>query len=259
MTLCCGKCHKSFINLSGAYIVAMVTRSFPIPMQEQGGAAPPALPLLLREVAGFAHTRMRATFAPPVPLEIDGRGKDVFVIPGFLASDRTTARLRRSLEKARFRAHGWGLERNLGVDADIFDRIDRQFDRNGISEPATLIGWSLGGTIAREYAKRAPHRVSRVITLGSPFSAHPRANNAWRVYEFVAGHKVDNPPVQAVLHEKPPVPTFAFWSARDGVVAPDAARGRNGETDYATELDCSHMAFVADPDAIRAIAHAIIS
>lgn len=237
----------------------MATTPLSILAAHEAHAMPPALPLLAREVAGFAATRIRATFAPPVRLDVEGRGQNVFVIPGFLASDRTTARLRRSLDQAGFRAHGWGLGRNGGVSPDLFEQIDRQFDHNEIDSPATLVGWSLGGVIAREYAKRSPHRVSRVITLGSPFSAHPRANNAWRVYEFVAGHKVDNPPVEAVLHEKPPVPTYAFWSARDGVVAPEAARGRIGEADHATELDCSHMAFIADPNAIRMIARAIVA
>lgn len=237
----------------------MATTPLSILAAYEARAMPPALPLLAREVAGFAYTRIRATFAPPVQLDVEGRGRNVFVIPGFLASDRTTARLRRSLDQAGFRAHGWGLGRNGGVSPDLFEQIDRQFDHNEIDSPATLVGWSLGGVIAREYAKRSPHHVSRVITLGSPFSAHPRANNAWRVYEFVAGHKVDNPPVKAVLHEKPPVPTFAFWSARDGVVAPEAARGRLGEADHATELVCSHMAFIADPEAIRAIARAIVA
>lgn len=237
----------------------MATTPLSIPVAHDASVPPPHLPLLAREVAGFAATRIRAAFAPSVQLEVDGAGHHVFVIPGFLASDRTTTRLRRSLSKAGFRAHGWGLGRNSGFSSDMFDRIDRQFEQKGVESPATLVGWSLGGVIAREYAKRSPHHVSRVITLGSPFSAHPRANNAWRVYEFVAGHKVDNPPVEAVLHEKPPVSTHAFWSARDGVVAPEAARGRLGEADRASELDCSHMAFIADPEAIRAIARAIVA
>lgn len=237
--------------------MATIPRAIP-GLQTTPVHAPP-LRLLARELAGFAYTRTRATFAPPVALDVEGNGCEVVVLPGFLASDRTTARLRRSLDQAGFRAHGWGLGRNGGVSVDLFEQLDRQFDRKGIDRPATLVGWSLGGVIAREYAKRRPNRVARVITLGSPFSAHPRANNAWRVYEFVAGHKVDNPPVEAVLHEKPPVPTFAFWSARDGVVAPDAARGRLGEVDHATQLDCSHMAFIADPDAIRAVARAIVA
>lgn len=237
----------------------MATIPHMIPGLRADPISAPPLRLLAREVAGFAYTRTRATFAPPVALEMDGQGREVVVLPGFLASDRTTARLRASLNMAGFSAHGWGLGRNRGVTENLFDALDRQLERQGVGEVATFVGWSLGGVIAREYAKRSPHRVARVITLGSPFSAHPRANNAWRVYEFVAGHKVDNPPVEAVLHEKPPMPTFAFWSARDGVVAPEAARGRHGETDHATELDCSHMAFIADPAAIRAIARAIVA
>jgi dienelactone hydrolase len=145
----------------------------------------------------------------------------------------------------------------MGIKADIFDRLDRRVEDLALDAPLTLVGWSLGGLIAREYAKYAPHRVAKVVTLGSPFSGDPRANNAWRVYEFVAGHKVDAPPIAVSLADKPPVPTCAFWSAKDGVVAPGSARGLLHESDERIELDCSHMAFVARPDAIRAIARVL--
>jgi pimeloyl-ACP methyl ester carboxylesterase len=215
-------------------------------------SAPPALPLLLREAGGFATMRLKASFAPAVRTAASGTG-DVLIIPGFMASDRTTARLRKSLDAAGYRAHGWGLGRNTGVKADILQRLDAQVDAMNLGGQVTLIGWSLGGLIAREYAKYAPHRAARVITLGSPFSGDPRANNAWRVYELIAGHKVDAPPIDIVLTEKPPVQTTAFWSRNDGVVAPASARGSDGEMDRHVELDCGHMAFVADPLAIKAI------
>ncbi len=221
-------------------------------------AAPP-LKLLLREAASFAYMRLRASFAPAVPLPVVGDGRDIVVFPGFMASDATTARLRRSLAAAGFRPHGWGLGRNLGVKADTLDQVAQQLDRLQLKGPATLIGWSLGGLVAREFAKAFPDRVARVITLGSPFSGDPRANNAWRVYELIAGHRVDAPPIDAVLGRKPPVPTFAFWSANDGVVSAASARGYEDECDHHVELDCTHMAFVADPAAIRAIAQAVIS
>ena len=37
--------------------------------------------------------------------------------------------------------------------------------------------------------------------------------------------------------------TLAFWSRRDGLIAPRAARGLDGERDKAVEIDCTHMAF----------------
>ena len=157
----------------------------------------------------------------------------------------------------RSKTHGWGLGRNRGVQADLLDRLEAHMDSLGLDQPAILIGWSLGGLIAREYAKHAPHRVAKVITLGSPFSGDMRANNAWRVYERVTGHPVDCPPVACNLAEKPPVPTLACWSLRDGVVSPQSARGHASERDRAHEFDCTHMAYVANPRAIRHIARLI--
>src|SRR3546814_16081743 len=78
--------------------------------------------------------------------------------------------------------------------------------------PVTVIGWSLGGLYAREIAKRLPQAVEQVITLGSPFSGDLRANRAWRLYERVAGHRIDTPPIEVRLHEKPPQRTVALWS-----------------------------------------------
>lgn len=219
----------------------------------------PALPLLAREALSFAYMRTSAAFASTVALDVAGDGRTVMVLPGFMASDQSTSRLRRSLNMAGFSAHGWGLGRNKGISADIFDRLDAQVDALSVADPLTLVGWSLGGLIAREYAKHAPHKVAKVVTLGSPFSGDLRANNAWRVYEFVAGHKIDAPPIEVMLGEKPPVPSYAFWSARDGVVAPGSARGKRHESDHRIELDCSHMAFVARPDAIRAIARVLVN
>ncbi len=201
--------------------------------------------------------RLRASFAPAIKPEVIGDGHTVIVFPGFMASDRTTSRLRRSLQAAGFDVHGWGLGRNRGIKPDTLDRIANQIEGRGFSRPVTLIGWSLGGLVAREYAKRFPNQVSRVITLGSPFSGSPRANNAWRIYEMIARHKVDAPPIDTVLAEKPQARTIAFWSANDGVVAPNSACGNDGERDHHVELDCTHMAFVADPRAIRSIIKAV--
>lgn len=239
----------------------MATRfeAIPGPTGLQTGSIAPALPLLAREALSFAYMRTSAAFASTVSLDVQGDGRGVMILPGFMASDQTTSRLRRSLESAGFQAHGWGLGRNKGIKADIFARLDERIDALRCDAPLTLVGWSLGGLIAREYAKHAPHRVAKVVTLGSPFSGDLRANNAWRVYEFVAGHKVDSPPITAVLGEKPPVPTCAIWSARDGVVSRDSACGLRHESDEQIELDCTHMAFVARPEAIRAIAKAIIA
>ena len=110
----------------------------------------PAFPLLAREALSFAYTRTSAAFASTVPLATRGDGRPVMILPGFMASDQTTSRLRRSLQEAGFEAHGWGLGRNKFIKADIFERIDERVEDLQCSQPLTLVGWSLGGLIARE-------------------------------------------------------------------------------------------------------------
>jgi pimeloyl-ACP methyl ester carboxylesterase len=122
--------------------------------------------------------------------------------------------------------------------------------------PILVVGWSLGGVYAREIAREVPELVRAVVTLGSPFSGDPHMNNVWRLYEWVAGHRVDNPPVPHFAN-KPPVPTLAIWSNRDGIVARRAARGLDGERDKEVEIGCSHMAFGVSRKAGQRAAHEI--
>ena len=184
-------------------------------------------------------------------------GPKLMVLPGLLATDRTTLGLQRALAKAGYRVTGWGLGLNRGVRADTIERIAGRIESFGGGAPVILIGWSLGGIYAREVAKSRPDLVSKVITLGTPFSGSRRGNNVWRLYEWSAGHPVDDPPIKVATGEKPPVPTLAIWSRRDGIVAPACARGLPGESDRQLEFDCGHMAFAVSSRAYPRIVAAI--
>lgn len=219
----------------------------------------PPLALLLNEVRVLADLGRGWRWGAPLPVLHRGDGRPVLVIPGFLASDGATVMMRRTLEAAGYRAFGWGQGRNLGIKADIVERLDARLARIGRDSelPVTLIGWSLGGLIAREYAKMRHERIDRVITLGSPFSGDIRANHAWRLYELIARHRVDQCPVPINLTEKPPVPTIAIWSENDGVVAAPCARGLPHEVDRTLQVTCGHMAYPTDPQAIDAVFEAL--
>lgn len=169
-------------------------------------------------------------------------GPPALVIPGFIANDRTVMELRRALAADGWRVHPWDNGWNMGARGDTIDRLKARIDAISFDEPVLLVGWSLGGVFARELARAHPDRVRAVVTLGSPFSGDPRANNVWKLYEWVAGHPVDAPPIERIC-DKPPVPTLAIWSRADGIVCPRAARGLAHESDKAVEFDCNHMAF----------------
>jgi hypothetical protein len=184
-------------------------------------------------------------------------GPPLMVIPGFLATDRTTLGLQKALAAAGYRVTGWGMGLNRGVQADTLERIVGRIEAFGGGRKVILVGWSLGGIYAREAAKLRPDLVAKVVTLGSPFSGDRRSNNVWRLYELVAGHPVDDPPIKADPAVKPPVPTLALWSRRDGIVSVCTARGEEGESDERLELDCSHMGFAVSARAYPKIVEAV--
>lgn len=193
--------------------------------------------------------RLLATFRKRGPRGPE-HGQPVLVIPGFLCGDQTTFALRRELARAGFRVHGWKQGWNLGARADTLDKLHERIRSLGHHRPIVIVGWSLGGLFGREYARYYPAEVKAVITLGSPFSGDPRQNNVWPLYERVAGHRVDNPPLPRIT-QKPPVPHLAIWSRRDGLVAPRSARGLDHERDKEAEMACHHMAFGVSKKAAR--------
>jgi hypothetical protein len=71
------------------------------------------------------------------------------------------------------------------------------------------------------------------------------------LYERVAGHPVDQPPIPD-SEEKPPVPTLAIWSRRDGIVGAPSARGTDKTRDKAVEVETTHMGFAVSKKGTRA-------
>jgi len=176
----------------------------------------------------------------------------VMLLPGFGSHPKRMKAMATALRAAGHDVHDWGLGFNLGPTpanfAFLMRRVGALARRKG--RPVALVGWSLGGLFAREIARRQPESVDKVITMGTPFSGDPRANNAWRAYQIVTGHAVDAPPIDGDFTVKPPVPTIALWSPRDGIIAPRAAAGWPHERDRAIALRCTHIDFSNAPPVI---------
>ncbi|HEX9807049.1 MAG TPA: alpha/beta fold hydrolase [Alteraurantiacibacter sp.] len=245
--------------------VALSRRSAPAPLpalaerlalaraEAPEGVHGPPLPLMLGELEVFAEPFRRITRRMEIPPARNPRL--VMLLPGFATHPIRMRYMAQQLERAGHKAKRWGMGFNLGASEEamesLSERIVAVHERYG--RKAVLVGWSLGGIFAREMAKRHPELVEKVITMGSPFSGDPHANNAWRAYQLITGHRVDNPPVKAELAAKPPVETVAFWSPRDGIVSPRSACGRPGERDRAVALRCNHLGFAYSPECIEAV------
>ncbi|MDE2303029.1 MAG: alpha/beta hydrolase [Sphingomonadales bacterium] len=236
--------------LAGRLRITALTRRAGLARQPcPEGVRAPRLPLLLAELRGLAPRRAQPAARParcPQP---------VMLLPGFGSHPARMRAMLLSLDAAGHRMHEWGLGFNFGPTPENFAFLLKRLTNlaRAEGEPVALVGWSLGGLFARELAKRRPEAVRKVITMGTPFSGDRRANNAWRAYQAITGHAVDEPPIAGDFAVKPPVPTIALWSPRDGIVSPRSAAGWPGERDRAVALRCHHLGFAGDPAVIAAV------
>ncbi len=221
------------------------------------GARAPSVGLLLIE--GRALGELATTYAmmPLLRRGPRGDGHPVLVLPGFLASDISTTPLRRFLSERGYSTHPWKLGRNLGPREGVEDRLmERMLEvRQRHGRKVSLIGWSLGGVYARILANRSPGDVRCVITLGTPFNADPKANNSWRLFEWVSGQRIDevDPVTLRQIRQTPPVPTTSIYSRTDGVTSWRCCVDQEGPRAENIRVPGSHCGLGANPLVLHAV------
>jgi pimeloyl-ACP methyl ester carboxylesterase len=190
-----------------------------------------------------------------------GDGHAVMVLPGFMASNTSTVPMRNVLKRLGYDAHGWDSGRNVRVDNALIGRLEAQLDRlfAASGRKVSLVGWSLGGVLARELAKLHPGKVRLVISLGSPISDDRGHTNAARLFELLNGKEPE--PMRGGrfrgLDEAPPVPTTSIFTKTDGIVH---WRGSVQDADKAAgpaeniQVHASHCGLGVNPSVMIAIA-----
>jgi pimeloyl-ACP methyl ester carboxylesterase len=174
-------------------------------------------------------------------------GDPVLVVPGFGTSDVATALLRSHLTEAGFDVHTWdqGINRGPrpGVLRALSSRIRRLARARG--RPVKLVGWSLGGLMARVVAGRLPQAVEGVVALGSPLTADPSSSHHSALYPLINGADLDQRSTRALLRESANVPVTSVYSRNDGVVAWQASADAAG-TCRRVEVESTHMGLMVD-------------
>jgi pimeloyl-ACP methyl ester carboxylesterase len=232
-----------------------VSKSRPRKIADARMHAPSAL-LLALEGRAFIEWMACVASWPLLAHAPQGDGHPVLVIPGLTAGDASTWPLRKFLEGRGYAVHPWELGLNCGprdgVVRKLLSRI-RAIQREH-SAKVSLVGWSLGGAMARVLAGRAPQNIRSVITLGSPLGGNPKATNAWRLFELVSGVRVDDPRLRALMSRHPPVPSTSILSKSDGIVSwPMSLIPRHRQSEN-IEVMSSHFGMGANPAVLWAIA-----
>lgn len=243
-------------------------------MKNQSLAKPPAVNYLkeIRAVKDIALIPVHLMVSNLSKCRQATKKTPVLLIPGVGASDKIMIPFKKYLKNAGYECFGWEMGTNLAGLNQSFDEtqltwdIDRTRKNKGelgvpylcdrmvtrvkqISEETknsvAIVGWSLGGCIAREVARDIPQQVKCVVTLGTPVKGGPKYTSTssqltkrgldmdWIEQEV---HKRDQNPISR--------PITAIVSKSDGIVGFRATTDNISLDVEHVEIDIAHLGMV---------------
>lgn len=217
--------------------------------------SPPPPGALLREALTPLQFWLLLLDTPALARAPRGRGQRVQVWPGFGAGNSSTAVLRAYLGYLGYQVRGWSLGNNDGDVLNQLDRLKSDLLAEHRSEPVSLIGWSLGGYLAREVARDCPELVNQVVTLGSPVVGGPKYTAVADVFARRGESMDDIERLVDARYQIPlRVPVTAIYSKADGVVAWQACIDDRSPCVEHVEVFSSHAGLGFSPQAYRILA-----
>ena len=184
------------------------------------------------------------------PLKTD-RPETVLVIPGLYCFDFLTFMTRFQLNRAGHEAYGWRMGINWGNTTKdvplLVEKINSLVKKHG--RPVVLLGWSLGGVMAREIARQHPDLIKMVLTFGAPIiggSKYTIVDYWYRLQKI----DLDQMELELMSQFKVPLkmPVVAYYSKNDNVVDWRACIDPYSPQVEHVEVDSTHfgMGFSAD-------------
>lgn len=225
----------------------------------------PSLALLcaepFRAVSEFAwHSFGKSADAGPADAR-PGDGHPVVIFPGLGADGKSVATLRARCRALGYEAFDWGQGFNAGPKGDLDEWLHSLKESvtallAAHTQPATLIGWSLGGIYARELAKVMAPQVRQVITMGTPFNADADHTNAGWLFRLLSGTSAAmDPAMSERLRTPPPMRTTSIYSRSDGVVAWQTCRHKKKSSlVHDIEVGGSHVGMNWNRDVLAVVA-----
>jgi triacylglycerol lipase len=200
-----------------------------------------------------------------------GDGAPVLLVPGFLAGDLSLSLMAKWLKRIGYRPCRAGIVAHIDCTARALARLEAQLERftERHERPATLLGHSRGGTMARVLAVRRPDLVESVIAMGSPvtdeLAVHPLVRAQVETVALLGtlgipgmfshgcsfGQCCDQVRAQAAGPFPDGVGFTAIYSRSDGVVDWRACLDPAARH---VEVDSSHIGMAVNAEVYRAVA-----
>jgi pimeloyl-ACP methyl ester carboxylesterase len=219
-------------------------------------SGPPANVTALGELGSLLGGVRLVGALPRLSAAPRGDGHLVVDVPGWRAPEASGAPLRHYLRQLGHDARGWGFGTNTGDPRRDVDRLSERVLElvADTGRPASLVGWSLGGVIAREVARRHPDAVRRVITYGTPVTGGPGHTTVARAYSRGARPGARSVAARLDPTAPIPVPLTIMFSRRDGVVAWQACLDHTSPDAEHVEVFSTHIGMGIDPDVWTVVA-----
>jgi len=218
--------------------------------------APLRLSRLLAEMAALVRPIPAPGLDSPMLQHlVRGDGHAVLILPASLRSDRQTAPLRAAISELGYTAYGWELGVNLGPTAAVIrslsERLANLFARHGA---VSLVGFSMGGLLARLLAARYPARVRQVISVCSPI--REPARSVWIPLEPFLGFwpGIDLRALSVEMAAPLAVPSTSIYSHDDGIVRWTHCRDDESSSGENIEVRGCHVTMPHNPEVLKILA-----
>jgi pimeloyl-ACP methyl ester carboxylesterase len=181
----------------------------------------------------------------------------VIDLPGWLAPEASNVAMRTWLRRLGYDVRPWGLGTNRGRPERDARRLVERLDADPDGGPVALLGWSLGGVVAREVARALPDRVTQVITYGTPVVGGPTHTVVARLWGAQEGDRIEQ--LGRELDRDDPIraPITAIYTRRDAIVDWRACLDTRSPRVRHVEVRSTHTALGLDPDVWVTVADAL--
>lgn len=184
-----------------------------------------------------------------------GNGERIILLPGWKSHDTVMYPVKKFLAKLGYAPEYWGLGINHGHVEKYRDQLLTKLKQEASTEKVILIGWSLGGTIAREIAREMPEKVASVITYGSPVIGGPTHTIGAKAWDKKETARIRNLIEEKDLKNPIQVPMSIIFTKNDSIVSWSACIDKNSKNAKHYEVNSTHLSLGIDPSVWRVIAN----